>query len=189
MLFETMTIFDTDFAFTQLNGNNELLCRLLTKFIDDYQDAHSQVRSHLEAQAFDSASLLVHTIKGVSGNLGMIALHEHAKTLEPACKSGTADETQINAFAETMTATIKAINLYINTEIAPQTVFPINANNEESLTSLKSVLEKNQFIPPQKLAHYMENVTLSDEMKDDLLLAIQQLNYETALDILRTITE
>ncbi len=182
-----MTLFETDFAYSQLNGNVELLCRLLTKFINEYDDAHNTVRSHLDAQALEPATLLVHTIKGVAGNLGMLALFEQAKTLEPACKSGTADAEQIQSFAQVLTATINELKLYIDAQQATQNEASAEAQPEAPTESLTHLLENNRFVSPQKLTHYLANIELNDAMKAQLTKAIQQLDYQSALAILRSI--
>ncbi|MDG1468035.1 MAG: Hpt domain-containing protein [Glaciecola sp.] len=181
-----MTYFNSEFAVSQLNGNKELLCRLLTKFNTDYANAPQDMQKKCANSQFDSASLLVHTIKGVAGNLGMLHLYEHAKMLEPKCKEGQAALSEIKEFGDTLTATIRATQHFIKTEVIPQEALPDDANNAQSLQSLESVLTKNQFIPADKLAQYMQNLTMSAAQKDDLLLAIQQLNYEAALTLLRS---
>jgi HPt (histidine-containing phosphotransfer) domain-containing protein len=184
-----MTYFNSDFALSQLNGNNELLCRLLTKFNTDYANTVQDIQHQFANSQFDSASLLIHTIKGVAGNLGMLHLHEQAKHLEPKCKEGTANPSEIIEFGDTLSATMLSIEHFIQSEVTPQAALPDDANNEQSLQSLESVLVKNQFIPPDKLAQYMQNLTMSESQKDDLLLAIQQLNYEAALTLLRSVTK
>ena len=109
-----MTIFDTDFAISQLNGNHELLCRLLNKFIDDYRDTGNTVSGLVAAQNYSEATMLVHTVKGVTGNLGMKALHKESDTLEQVCKSGNVEPAQITPFSECLNDTVSAIERYIN---------------------------------------------------------------------------
>lgn len=109
-----MTIFDTDFAISQLNGNHDLLCRLLNKFIDDYRDTYNTVSGLVAAQNYSEATMIVHTVKGITGNLGMKALHEESNTLEQACKSGNVEPAQMTSFSESLNDTISAIERYIN---------------------------------------------------------------------------
>lgn len=109
-----MTIFDTDFAISQLNGNHDLLCCLLNKFIDDYRDTYNTVNGLVAEQNYAEATMLVHTVKGITGNLGMKALHEESNTLEQACKSGNVEPAQMTSFSQCLNDTISAIELYIN---------------------------------------------------------------------------
>ena len=182
-----MEVFNSEFGMNQLNQNQELLCRLLTKFIDDYQSAQSNLLDMLENQQWDSAVLLIHTIKGISGNLGLEALFEMTKALEGSVKEHTLNEKQLEDLGNLIAQTIKEVNHFINSEMAPQTVYELNANKADTVVSLISVLEKNQFVPSDKLASYMQNIDLSQAEKDDLLVYIQQLNYEDALGLLRKI--
>ena len=179
-----MNYFDSQFAVSQLNGNIELLCRLLTKFTEDYHDTQDKIVSAQAAGNDDAINLLVHTIKGVSGNLGMQHLHEHSKIIENNLKQSQLDNNAIIEYGDNISKTIAALRAFIDVQVAPQTVLSDDVNNEESIASLISVLQKNQFIPPQKLARYMQNVTLDETQKSELALAIQQLNYDTALSIL-----
>ncbi len=181
-----MTYFNSEFAVSQLNGNKELLCRLLNKFNTDYANAPQDMQKKCAKSQFNSASLLVHSIKGVAGNLGMLHLYEHAKIFEEKCKKGKANPTEIEEFGDTLTATIRAAEHFIKNEGTSQEAVPDDANNSQSLQSLESVLTKNQFIPAEELAQYMQNITMSAAQKDELLLAIQQLNYEAALTLLRS---
>ena len=182
-----MEVFNSEFGMNQLNQNKELLCRLLTKFIDDYQSAQSNLLDMLENQQWDSAVLLIHTIKGISGNLGLEALFEMTKVLEGSVKEHTLNEKQLEDLGNLIAQTIKEVNHFINSERAPQTVYELNANKADTVASLISVLEKNQFVPSDILASYMQNIDLSQAEKDDLLVYIQQLNYEDALGLLRKI--
>lgn len=182
-----MELFNSEFGLNQLNQNRELLCRLLTKFIDDYQCAQTDLLQMLENKQWDSAVLLIHTIKGISGNLGMEVLFEVTKSLENNAKAQSLTETELTDLGNLIAETIKEINRFINSAVSPQTVYQINPNKEDTLVSLISVLEKNQFVPSDKLASYMQNLDLSQAEKDDLLVFIQQLNYKDALDLLRKI--
>jgi hypothetical protein len=116
----------------------------------------------------------------------MLHLYEHAKIFEEKCKKGKANPTEIEEFGDTLTATIRAAEHFIKNEGTSQEAVPDDANNLQSLQSLESVLTKNQFIPAEELAQYMQNITMSAAQKDELLLAIQQLNYEAALTLLRS---
>ena len=181
-----MAYLNSEFAVSQLNGNKELLCRLLTKFNTDYENAPQDMKKKCANSQFDSARLLVHTIKGIAGNLGMLHLYEHAKILEEKCKKGKANPTEIEEFGDTLTATIRSTEHFINTEGTSPEALPDDENNSQALPSLESVLIKNQFIPAEKIAQYMQELTMSAAQKDDLLLAIQHLNYEAALTLLRS---
>jgi HPt (histidine-containing phosphotransfer) domain-containing protein len=190
-----MEVFNSKFCLNQLNQNHELLGRLVTKFINDHQNSQSNLLDMLKNQQWDSAVLLIHTIKGISGNLGFEALFETTNALEVAAKQQTINEKQLEDLGDLIDLTIQEINHFMESEKAPNilseqapnTVSELDAKKADSLTSLINSLEKNQFIPNNKLASYILNLDLSQSEKDDLLVDIQHLNYEKALARLRKI--
>lgn len=65
---------DVDDALGRLMGNEKLLARLLGKFLDD-----TSYQRFLDAVAADDAEAgleAAHALKGVSGNLSMVRVHE-----------------------------------------------------------------------------------------------------------------
>lgn len=73
----------------RLGGNTALLDKLLGKFIETYADTGKRLDSFLREALFEEAHRLVHSVKGVSGNLGFARLYESSLVLEQLLKSGT----------------------------------------------------------------------------------------------------
>lgn len=101
-----MQVYNSEFAYRQLAGNTDLLNRLLTKFIGNYQHADTQLMTMLQNQSFDDARLLVHTIKGAAGNLGMEMLLATASEVEQFCRTKTLTKAHI----EQLQAQIEAVH-------------------------------------------------------------------------------
>ena len=66
----------------RLEGNRELYLHLLSEFIGEFQESGTGVAELLNQKEYDRAKRLVHTIKGVAGNLGVHRLQEVAGKLE-----------------------------------------------------------------------------------------------------------
>lgn len=66
---EGNTILDLPFALNMVNGNQEILERLLTKFLSQLDGEFVDVADRVERND-PSAASMIHAIKGVSGNLG-----------------------------------------------------------------------------------------------------------------------
>ena len=102
---------ETALALARVGGNFKLYKRLLLNFLNNYADTASKIKRALtdEDQAF--AHRLVHTIKGVSGNLGMLNLQKAALALEPALKAGNVAELekQIEAFEDALNRVLKSL--------------------------------------------------------------------------------
>lgn len=77
-------------ALKRLNGNAALLARLLGDFAREYSDARERLRHMLSSGKADDAYRLLHTLKGVSGNLSAVALSGVASRLAAEVKQGGA---------------------------------------------------------------------------------------------------
>ncbi|MEW6348598.1 MAG: response regulator [Thermodesulfobacteriota bacterium] len=75
-------------AMARLGGNKRLLKRLLAEFVRVYSQAHTTLREALAADDIDTAKRLVHTLKGVSGNISADRLYSVMSLLDSELKSG-----------------------------------------------------------------------------------------------------
>ena len=69
-------------ALKHLAGNTDLLMRLLQQFEKSHADDVTTLRRLLNQGDSATAKKLIHTLKGVAGNLGIEKLHQAAKELE-----------------------------------------------------------------------------------------------------------
>ena len=79
---------DQDAALARLAGNRQLYRKLLLEFLECYQDSAKQINLALEAGDYAEAQRLIHTLKGIAGNLSMKDLHEAACALNEALSRG-----------------------------------------------------------------------------------------------------
>lgn len=129
----TMKIFNADFGLNQLNQNRELLCRLLNKFVDDYHSAPSDLLNMIENQQWDSAVLTIHTIKGISGNLGLEQLYEMTNTFEMEAKAQQLSPVHLEQMTRIITETITDIKHFIQSDDAPKTADSVPADATDNL--------------------------------------------------------
>ena len=73
-------------------GNEALYRKLLLDFHRDYAASVESTRAALAESRVADAERLVHTLKGVAGNIGATALHEAARELDDALRRGDLDE-------------------------------------------------------------------------------------------------
>ena len=93
---------NTKDAMARLMGNKKLYLKLLDCFQQDYSQFDEQFILLLQAGNYEEASIKVHSMKGMSGNLGAEALYEISRELEVLCKSKTALaelQTHLTAFS------------------------------------------------------------------------------------------
>jgi HPt (histidine-containing phosphotransfer) domain-containing protein len=70
----------------RLQGNQKLYRKLLLNFASDYRGVTKDIRHALDAEDFETAHRIVHTIKGVAGNLAATDLQAAAKNFEQLIK-------------------------------------------------------------------------------------------------------
>ncbi len=70
---------DTEHTLERLAGNEAIYERFLIKFVQDTN--FSQLEQSLAKKDYEGALQYAHTLKGVSGNLGMTELFEHMEEM------------------------------------------------------------------------------------------------------------
>ncbi|MBF0296569.1 MAG: response regulator [Magnetococcales bacterium] len=80
---------DLPAALERINNNHELLREILLEFLRDYSQADATLQRLLNGRRqddVDQAALLVHSIKGIAGNISALPLHAAALALEQAIR-------------------------------------------------------------------------------------------------------
>lgn len=92
-------------------GNTGLFRRLLQGFHQDYQNSAAVLRQALADGDLKEAGGLVHTLKGVSANIGARRLHEAAKALEPVIgnEAGERLSREVDRFENALNQTLWSI--------------------------------------------------------------------------------
>ncbi|HVJ55832.1 MAG TPA: response regulator [Aliidongia sp.] len=88
-------------AMRRLGGNRELLDRVYDDFCENYAAAAAQVAA-LMPDDLEGARRLVHTVKGVAGNIGAKRVFNAALALEAALKSDDLAAEPIEAFRDAL---------------------------------------------------------------------------------------
>ncbi|MBX3649957.1 MAG: response regulator [Burkholderiales bacterium] len=90
-------------------GNADLYRKLLGKYVTAQAGAAREIRKALSVGDRITAERVAHTVKGVSGNIGAVAVQEAAARLEAAVRAGNGTEAQIMQLDEALAAAIGAI--------------------------------------------------------------------------------
>lgn len=95
----------------RLGGNEALLQRLLVKFHDTYENTAEILQTLLERAEREEAYRLVHSIKGVSANLGIGKVYRSASILENCMKADhyLTMQTEIDLFLTELGAVFTAL--------------------------------------------------------------------------------
>jgi HPt (histidine-containing phosphotransfer) domain-containing protein len=175
------TLINFDFGTRQLSGNLDLYKKLLGRFATEYQHASEKLAEFAQLNNLEEMQLLVHTIKGVSGNLGLDQLHHTAGSLDSLLKTGVIEPTLLSDLGETIAATRTEIELQCNTSTADQANV---GQSDVSKQQLIEELQKQRFISDDRLSEFVNASDLPDNQQQELKSCIDQLDYAAALEIL-----
>ena len=97
-----------DQAIENLGGNSALYEKHLHKFKKNYKAACDTLTSHLDSGETDKARILVHSIKGLAGTLGLTYLARSAEVLESSITDGAQElSPQITTFRDKLSQVIE----------------------------------------------------------------------------------
>jgi len=177
-------LFDKEFALSQLGGNSDLLKRMLLRFEQEFTSVPQEVRNLLDNNDTKEAKMKVHTTKGLSGNLGLMALYDSARVLDQHLREGSATPELVDEFAEVMKNTcevLQSVELGLEAPAEFTTESSDNAHFEEFIQRL----ERHEFIDDATLHEYVNSLNISEAEKKNLVNLVEELQYAKAIEIIR----
>ena len=91
--------FDTSAALARLANKRTLYHRMLLRFATEHRDKAERVLGALNRNNLAEAGNILHSLKGISGNLGMIELFDAIVALELGVRIGNPAASEIEAFS------------------------------------------------------------------------------------------
>ncbi|MFC4699827.1 hypothetical protein ACFO4O_06635 [Glaciecola siphonariae] len=186
---ETKPLVDYDFGLSQLGGNAELLNKMLGKFKGEFREAPQYVKQQMQEGNFDQAKMKVHTTKGITGNLGLLALFECSKTLDAQLKQAIASDDTIAEFESITQATCERIDELISAsknDSGQSDTAKQHKHVDDAKQKLLELLERHEFIDDSLLRDLMGSLNMSDADKTQIVDLIEQLQYEQAASMLNS---
>lgn len=179
---QSPAIIDLEFGLSQLSGNRTLLVTLLQKFAAEYRTTSTTLQQAAAEQQWDNARLLVHTLKGVAGNLGLNALHHESRDYENHIKAHHSLPPNQATFEQVLNQTITEIDALDASAPAPAAT---PDNSDAARTALIRALEGHEFIPQDQLDGWLADMQMSDVNQQLLQDAIDELDYDAAVALLK----
>ncbi|MEI8620274.1 response regulator [Pseudoalteromonas sp. B129b] len=111
---ESLSTINLPLAKENLENNDELLAKLFTQFVNDYNDFSTKADILIKNRELESLIRLVHTLKGLAGTLGLELLQQSTQSIE----KNLIDEKSINlsSFNEQLTLTLFAVKQFLIAE-------------------------------------------------------------------------
>lgn len=183
MTIENNLIVDLEFGLRQLNGNRAVLVKLFTRFVQEYQFAESIIDDFIKAEQHQQQKDYIHTLKGVSGNLGLSALMNSCREYELFLRGEQASGKAADDFFLVLQQTIDTLKDEISN--GQQVTDEKAQNPAEAKTKLLQHLQKNDLIAAPMLAKLIEQLCLSESTRKDLHRFISAFEYDKAITVLQ----
>ncbi|MGL1893697.1 MAG: PAS domain-containing protein [Spirochaetaceae bacterium] len=174
-------------------GNNvKVYTNLLEQFLTEYKDFKSIIDPSLKNR--EDSVRVAHTLKGVSGNLGIDGIQEKAKELESGLKNSIPVDKIINRICmelESIALNVNKSGFFIK-EVQPQ-VEKRPISSEELNQKIKIVidsLERRKPKPAKEILDDLEDFILEDEVLNSIIECKSLLNkykMKQAITILLTL--
>jgi HPt (histidine-containing phosphotransfer) domain-containing protein len=155
--------------------------QILEKFVQQYQHFDTLLAEHLQQDDLNAVKQQVHTVKGVSGNLGMKALHQACKELEENLDDKVTEHT-IEEFLQVFKQTLVLVKNYSKVEDLQTS--PETGSIQGEKAELIAALKRSEFISENKMQSYAKALNLSSEKLNELEQAIDDLDYAKAIALL-----
>jgi PAS domain S-box-containing protein len=93
---------NTQESLARLGGNHSLYLKLLQRFYLGYRDFNQQLEATLKSPTRESLPYVIHTLKGLAGNIGATEVENAARTMEEAMGSGEPDADSVDVLNRAM---------------------------------------------------------------------------------------
>ncbi len=158
-------------------GNKELYIKILQKFYNNYREIRLEELEDQELQR------VAHTIKGLSANIGAIALSVISKKIEESL-----DKNLFSEFYEELTLVMKELSHLPSKEDNPQgSMVLTQVKKEELFTALKECAKRRRSKICKEVLEEFRNYRLESEDRELFLKIEESINkyrYNEVLEIL-----
>lgn len=181
----------------RLLGNEEFYLKMLRSFINRYPEGKTKIAEKLKEEDFKEAEREAHSIKGMSGNIGMNPVYQTSSELEKAIRENRSDDIaqlveQLDGYINKISGKLKILfkddskvedkshkyNKEEKIAICHEVLELIRKNQlsaENYLTEMKSRLGSDYFIKVDKLKNELENFNFK-KAEEELNLIIRRIN-------------
>lgn len=175
-------------ALGRMNNKIKLYLSILEKFYLNNQNFIIDIKAILEKGDQETAERLIHTLKGVSGNIGADSLHENTKLVEASIHEK--DSAKIEVGLNELDAELKELFENISSKLD----FGARAESKElNIEKVKELLPRLKQLLTEKspkakgLIKELEEAGLSGDLFDELKKKLSKYDFKGALILLEEI--
>ena len=178
---------DIEDALSHIGGSRKLLNDLLYKFSSRNQHFIEMLHKDFKDGNFEAVKRNIHTLKGISGNLGMKKLHDACVHSEHTFKQHGASFEAISGEIEAeLTIVLDSLRLFNNTPVADATHSPARIEIAVHLGRLRELL-KNQDPEAVAVARSLGAIKGYERELEKIQNCMQAYDFDTAIEILDTV--
>lgn len=185
---------DAKSALRRINNNRILFKKLLGEFAKDNNNVIEDVNSYFQAGEIEKVVHIVHSLKGVAGNLGASALQEAAHVVEKSLRqNGVMSAAQVGSLEVRLREVLDGINEkfdqpvpeLIQTDVVPLSPLPEGEEIKKMFTTLLGHIEANT----PKAEKYLQNLPRYasndfEKGRKDVQACLEQFDFEAAKESL-----
>ncbi len=177
-----------EIALGRMNNKKKLYLSILEKFYTNNQNFITEIKTTLEMDDFETTQRLIHTLKGVSGNIGAESLHEHTKLVETCIHEK--DSVKIEEELTKLDTELKELfaNISLQLDIGEKTV-----TTELNITLVKEIIPKLKKLliaksPKAKaLIKELEKAGISGDLFYEMKTKLNKYDFKNAIVLLTEI--
>lgn len=191
--------FDPESGLALLGGNQSLYARLLSQFAEQLEKVYQPLVEQLQllqnqgpAEAFDQAQKLVHSLKGVAGNLSLTAIAHQATHLDSLLKQHQPPRQEdIQAYQEALDQLKQELGSYLaehqtdqqHTRPSESSAQQPDKDLYQKLAGLQESLRQNEYIDEDRLDKLGQAFQNSEQQAhwQQLVSALDQFEFDQAL--------
>ncbi|MEA3290593.1 MAG: ATP-binding protein, partial [Campylobacterota bacterium] len=169
---------DTKVGLSHMGGNEKLYLNILNDFVKDYESIKLDT---LDDEEFPR---VIHTLKGLSANIGAVKLHSLVKKLE-----STEDKTLVEPVQQEISnVTTQLKEKLITSNLTLSTKTPIEVKKRDELfNNLKIALQSKRIMKITPIVEEIESYSLDEQYKDifqKIKKYIDEFDFKGALKIM-----
>ena len=181
---EPLSTINLPLAKENLENNDELLVKLFTQFVNDYNDFPIKADILIKNEEFESLTRLVHTLKGLAGTLGLELLEQSTQSIEKKLIDGKS--IKLSNFTDQLTLTLFAVKQFLVAEnLIKEHIQLQELGSEDSvIDDIYSLALTARPIPSSLIRQLDRNQYDRDHPLFKLKEAIDNFNYALVIELI-----
>jgi PAS domain S-box-containing protein len=186
---------DVNAALERLNGQHDLLVRLLRVFAQEHGRATADIETAMAREDFDGALRIVHNLKGVAGTLSATAVFDAARALESGLREGQRVSLpgMVDRLGKALDIVCRSVSEWTGTTRSPRADEarrePDRQLAASLLDELDTLLKNRRFSARPRFEQLKEQIALPEfaPLVDQVQRCLDRLEFQQARELLPSI--